>query len=73
MTTAADHRPSRREIVFELLDRLERVEAAGDSVAALAATSDTPALLLADALQSLERDLTLAQRESELARERITR
>jgi hypothetical protein len=73
MTTAAYHHSSSRETLSELLTRLKRVHAAGDSVAALASTPDTPATLLAAALESLEHDLTLALREAERAREFITR
>jgi hypothetical protein len=73
MTTAAYHHPSRREIVSELLSRLKRVQAAGNTVAALTTAHGTSSSTLEDALQSLERDLLLALRESESARERITR
>jgi hypothetical protein len=72
MTTAAYHQPSRREIVSELLSRLKRIEAAGNSVGALTTAHGTSSSMLADALQSLERDLLLALRESESARGRIT-
>ena len=68
MTTAAYHPPTRREIVSELLSRLKRVEAAGNTVASLTATHGTSSSMVADALQSLERDLLLALRESESAR-----
>jgi hypothetical protein len=73
MTTAAYHHPSRREILSELEDRLKRVDAAGQTVASLAGASGTPSTMLGDAIASLERDLTLALREAEAARERIIR
>jgi hypothetical protein len=73
MTTAAYHHPSRRETVSELLTRLKRVEAAGNSVAALATAHGTSSSMLADALRSLERDLLLALRESANARGRVAR
>jgi hypothetical protein len=73
MTTAAYHHPSRREIVAELLVRLKRVDAASNTVAALTTVHEPSSAMLADALQSLERDLLLAIRASESARARITR
>jgi hypothetical protein len=72
MTNATYHRPSSREIVSDLMTRLKRVDAAGNTVAALAETHETPEPLLAGALRSLEHDLLLALRAAEIARERIT-
>jgi hypothetical protein len=73
MTNVTYHHPSSREIVSDLFSRIKRVDAAGDTVAALAEAHGTPEAILAEALQSLEHDLLLALRASEIARERITR
>ena len=73
MTNVTYHHPSSREIVSELFTRLKRVEAAGNTVAALAEAHGTPEAMLTDALQALEHDLLLTLRASESARERITR
>jgi hypothetical protein len=72
MTTAAYH-PSPHEHVAELLSRLRRVDAAGNTVGALATMNGTSSAMLGDALNSLEHDLQLALREAGSARERITR
>ena len=72
MTTAAYHHPSHREIVSDLLTRLKRVEAAGNTIAALTTAPGTSSAMLTDSLQSLQNDLMHAQRASEIARERIT-
>ncbi|HEY6886919.1 MAG TPA: hypothetical protein VI300_04040 [Solirubrobacter sp.] len=73
MTHVTYHHPSSREIVSDLFTRLRRVDAAGNTVAALAETPGTPESMLADSLQALEHDLLLALRAAESARERITR
>jgi hypothetical protein len=67
------HHPSRREMLGALFARLERVRAAGGSVRSLADAHDATATTLADALESLERDLLLAAREAESVRARIKR
>jgi hypothetical protein len=73
MTTAASHQPSHREIVSDLLTRLKRVEAAGNTIAALTSAHGTSSAMLADTLRSLEGDLAHAVRATEVARERIMR
>jgi hypothetical protein len=71
MTTAAVHHPSHRELVADLLTRLKRVEAAGNTVAALTTAHGTSSAMLADTLRALEGDLAQAARAAEIARERI--
>jgi len=73
MTTAGQYPTSRREILSELFDRLRRVQAAGGTVKSLVTSADSTTATLTDALQALERDLLLAERESEAARERLMR
>jgi hypothetical protein len=73
MTIATYHDPSRREILAGLMTRLQRVEAAGGSLKSLAGMHETSATMLTDALEALGRDLLLAMRETESARERIRR
>jgi hypothetical protein len=71
MTHVTYHHPSSREIVSDLFSRLRRVDAAGNTVAALAETHGTETML-SDSLQALEHDLLMALRAAESARERIT-
>jgi hypothetical protein len=73
MTTAAYHHPSRREILNDLFGRLQRVQAATTTVTALVREPDTSLTTLSDALQALERDLSLAAHDAERARTRLTR
>jgi hypothetical protein len=73
MTIATYHHPSRREILADLMTRLQRVEAAGGTLKSLAEMHETSPTMLADALQALEHDLLLACREAESARARIKR
>ena len=73
MTPVTYHHPSRREILTALLNRLSRVEAAGGTLKSLADMNHTDSATLADALESLQRDLLLAAREAEAARARIIR
>jgi hypothetical protein len=65
------HHPTSREIVAELLDRVQRVDAAAETVNSLTAMHSVSPVLLTDALQALERQLTLATRAAEQARERL--
>jgi hypothetical protein len=73
MTIASHHHASRREILSELFDRLKRVQAASGTVKSLVTSPDTTTATLTDALRALERDLLLAERDSEAARERLMR
>ena len=73
MTTASYHQPSRREILSEMFDRLARVQAASGTVRALVRAQDSSSTALCDALQALERDLTLAAHQAETARAALTR
>jgi hypothetical protein len=73
MTTETSHQPSRREILADLMSRLARVQAAGGTLKSFADSNHTGAATLADALESLQRDLLLAAREAEAARARIVR
>ena len=67
------HRPTSREIVAELLGRIERVDAATATLESLTTTSGASPVILTDALHALERHLALAIHESEQARERLRR
>ena len=67
------HHPTSREILAELLSRIERVDAAAETLKSLTTTHGTSAVMLTDALHALERHLTLAVHEAEQARERIRR
>jgi hypothetical protein len=71
MTPETYHHPTRREITSDLFDRLRRVTAASGTVSALLRSHDASTTTLTDALQALERDLTLAAHEAERARTRI--
>jgi acyl transferase domain-containing protein len=71
MTQVAYHHPTNREIVAELLDRIQRVAAAAETVKALSANHGASATVMADALHALERHLSLAVDEAEQARERV--
>jgi hypothetical protein len=73
MTSVSYHHPSRREILSDLFDRLGRVQAAAGTVRALVRAQDSSSTTLCDALQALERDLTLAAHEAEEARATLTR
>jgi hypothetical protein len=71
MTTEPFHYPSHREIVADVMTRLARVHAAGDTIKSLATARETPDVMLTDALQALEHDLRLALHAAQAARERI--
>jgi hypothetical protein len=73
MTPEAYHHPTRRELTSDLFDRMRRVTAATGTVSALLRNHDASTTALTDALQALERDLTLAAHEAEKARTRIMR
>jgi hypothetical protein len=73
MSPATEHPPTTREIVADLLGRLERIDAAAETLKSLTTSRSTSPVMLTDALQALERHLTLAIHEAEHARERIRR
>jgi hypothetical protein len=73
MTGATYHHPSRRQQLDELMARLARVHAAGESLRTLVGLNHTSTSTIAAALESLEHELLLAARETDEARALITR
>ena len=67
------HRPTGRELVAELLGRIERVDATAETLKSLTTSSDASPVMLTDALRALERHLAAAIHEAEQAREHIRR
>jgi hypothetical protein len=65
--------PSQRELVDELLMRLERIRAEGTTIGSLTSNSGTSSVVLAEALHELEHDLVLATRAAETAAAALTR
>jgi hypothetical protein len=71
MNPATHHQPTNREILAELLDRIERVDAAAETVKSMSENHGASATMLTDGLHALEHHLALAVREAAQARERI--
>jgi hypothetical protein len=67
------HQPTSREIVAELLARVERIDAAAETLKSLTVTRSASPAMLTDALRAIERHLALAVHDAERARERIPR
>jgi hypothetical protein len=73
MTGTAYHHPSHREMLTDLMGRLSRVQAAGESLRTMTDMNHAGTSTVAAALEALEHELLLAARETDAARARIIR